>query len=148
MDDVKRYLAAYIELDAMQRQTNNSRFFDHCEAALIAAVVAYCRPFRQSRSQGNAAKLLQGSDLACIARNTAFTALHETLLDRRDTAIAHADWKHHNTELLSVRDASVFRRVSIPDLAQGIDVDLFVQLADAVRQEVLALSHAIDTRSR
>jgi len=145
MEDVKRYLAAYLELDAMQRQSSNSRYFDHCEAALIAAVVAYCRSFKSSRSDGKAAKNLLTSDIASIQRNPAFAALHHALLDRRDTAIAHGDWKHHNTELLSVQGPSVFRRVSVPDLTSGLDVDSFMQLAEAVRQDVLAMSHAIDT---
>ena len=33
MEDVKRYLAAYLELNAMQERHGDSRYFDHCEAA-------------------------------------------------------------------------------------------------------------------
>ncbi|MDM4767195.1 hypothetical protein [Pelomonas sp. SE-A7] len=144
MDDVQRYLAAHMDLDHLQRQSGNSRYFDHCEAALVAAVVAYCRSFKRSESKGNATSKLQGTDLICIESNTEFEELHSLLLERRDTAIAHADWVQHNTELLSVEENSVFRRVSVPNLVQGIDVQKFMQLSEAIRQEVVAKSHAID----
>ena len=144
MDDVKQYLTASMELDLLQKQEGTSRYFDHCEAVMMAAVIAYCRSFKRSESKGNATSKLQVEDLICIVSNTEFEELHALLLERRDTAIAHADWAQHNTELLAVEKNSVFRRVSVPNLVQGIDVSKFMQLAEAIRQEVLAKSHAID----
>lgn len=52
MQDAMRYLDAYAELQQMQREQGDSFFFDHCEAILSAAIVAYCRPFKHSRSKG------------------------------------------------------------------------------------------------
>ena len=148
MDDVKRYIAAYVELDELQRQSGSSRYFDHCEAALIAAVVAYCRSFKKSESKGNASAKLDISQLDCISGNPSMQALHNLLLDRRDKAIAHADWEQHNTQLISSTETSVLRRVSVPNYAQGIEIDAFLNLAESVRSEVLAKSHTIDTALR
>ena len=148
MDDVKRYIAAYVELDELQRQNGNSRYFDHCEAALIAAVVSYCRSFKRSESKGNASDKLDPSQLDCIVGNPSLQALHNLLLERRDKAIAHANWEQHNTQLLSSTERSVLRRVSVPNYAQGIDIAAFLNLAESVRSEVLAKSHAIDTSPR
>ena len=145
MDDVKRYIAAYVELDELQRQASNSQYFDHCEAALIAAIVSYCRSFKRSNSKGNASAKLDTSQLNCISSNSSMLALHNLLLERRDKAIAHADWEQHNTQLISSTDRSVLRRVSVPNYSAGIDIELFLQLAESIRSEVLTKSHDIDT---
>ena len=145
MEDVKRYLAAYLELNAMQERHGDSRYFDHCEAALIAAIVANCRCFLHSESNGNASRLLKKTDLKCLQFDSTLSELHDRAIERRHTAIAHSDWTEHNTELLEVKGNSVFRRVSVPKLTHGIDPSDFLRLAEAVRTEVVASSHRLDT---
>lgn len=89
--------------------------------------------------------LLKASDFKCISEQDKFQELHQMLLERRDGAIAHADWAYHHTEFLSVRDTAVYRRIATPKMMQGIDISLFMQLAEAVRQEAMSKSHAIDS---
>ena len=145
MEDVKRYISAYLELDAFQRQCANSRYFDHCEAALVAAIVAYSRCFTASKSKGKAAKLLKKTDFACLTENNELSKLHDLVLEKRHTTVAHSDWAEHNTELLEVRGKSVFRRISVPKLTRGVEAEQLQNLAALVKQEALARSHTLDT---
>jgi len=148
MQDVRNYLDAFAELDALQIQENTYRYYYHCEAILIAAVVAYCRPFTKSVSRGAATTHLKPTSLICIAKSPANLALHKLLLERRNKMMAHSDWTYHHTQLLSVEGASTFRRSSVPSYGQEIDIGAFKSLVEAVQQEAQAKSHAIDTRSR
>lgn len=144
MEDALRYLAAYLELEELQRNDGTSRYFDHCEAIMAAAVVAYCRPFKRSSSFGHADAKLSPSDLTCLASRPDWRVLHDLLETRRDQAIAHGDWIQHNTQLTRVEGTSVYRKVSSPSYAAGINAELFLELVTALKQELIGKSYAID----
>ena len=111
MEDVKRYLEALSELADLQKSKGNSEYFDHCEAILIAAMVAYCRPFKWSRSVGHADKHLDVDSLVCLTDRPKLRKIHDLVEYRRDKAIAHGDWIKRSTEVLPYVDGTaIFRR--------------------------------------
>ncbi len=71
------------------------------ESLIISAIVMYARPFRNSYSGGVADKAVSEADLfdqlSGMADLDHFRALHDEILSLRDSAVAHADWKHHQT---------------------------------------------------
>ena len=147
MHDVLRYLRAYEELAALQASEGTSRYFDHCEGILVAAVVAYCRPFKRSNSEEKADRKLKVSDFTFMQESPELARLHLLLGERRDGAIAHGDWTYHSTELIHRQDPGVLRRFPIPQFVQGIDVALFKQLSEAVAHECAARSFDLDRKT-
>jgi hypothetical protein len=118
MQDAMRYLDVHDDLAERQSRQGNSEFFDHCEAILIAAIVAYCRPFKKSNSDGFADRRLIGEALAAVRENE---AVHNLVLAKRDTFIAHSDWAERNTEVVRLDEGSVLRRSPIPSVHEGLD---------------------------
>jgi hypothetical protein len=72
-----------------------------CDAAMLAVIVVYARPFMKSHSSGRAASKLDPEALQLFAGRPALKKLHEQLMGLRNQAIAHADWQHHRTMLLT-----------------------------------------------
>lgn len=143
MQDAMRYLDAYAELDEMQRDRGDSFFFDHCEAILSAAIVAYCRPFKFSRSKDRAAPKLAADSLDAVRQQP---ALHELLETKRDSFIAHADWNGRPTAFLRIDGDAVLRQSPMPSVHKGLNIEDFRELVKNVgyecRRKALALDFA------
>jgi hypothetical protein len=146
MLDVQRYLTAWTELDEAQRGEGTSRYFDCCEGLLVAAIVSYCRSFKASRSRDKAVPQLVADDLGLFQDQPDLAALHTLILERRDKSIAHADWQYHQTELVSVDSSGVLRRSPIPRFVEGVDADVFIELAHTVRQVCISQLLELDRR--
>lgn len=145
MEQVLKFLTAHSELSDLQNRFGDSRYFDHCEAILMAAVVTYCRSFKASHSKNQADQKLEKEDFDFFQQRADLLHLHQLLLERRDKAIAHADWKFHNTELLSSNEqGGVLRRISVPDFFSGIDINRFRELANEIRQYCLFTAYDAD----
>lgn len=111
----------------------------------MAAVVTYCRSFKASHSKNQADQKLEKEDFDFFQQRADLLHLHQLLLERRDKAIAHADWKFHNTELLSSNEqGGVLRRISVPDFFSGIDINRFRELANEIRQYCLFTAYDAD----
>jgi hypothetical protein len=135
MEDAKRYLAAMQDLLRLQEQRNNSEYFDHCEAILVAAIVAYCRPFKESYSKGHADKHIKAESLDCLQFGSNLD-LHNLIETRRDKAIAHGDWSFRSTQLLPTESSTaILRKSPTPDLMSGIKPQAFWDLAHQVSVE-------------
>lgn len=145
MNEVLKYLDAYEELQTVQKGFGNSRYFDHCEAILMASVVTYCRSFMRSMSETKAAPMLDRPDFEFLLKGTELGELHSLLLSKRNKAIAHADWEEHNTELIdNSGNLGVLRRVSVPSYVERVNVVLFRNLADEVRKASLFFTYNLD----
>lgn len=127
MREVLRYLDAYADLNQ-----NPDHYHYHCEAILSAAIVAYCRPFKHSRSKGKAAPKVDADELDAVRQQQ---TLHKLLEAKRDTFIAHADWEARNTELVAIQGNQAMRKIPVPDVRKGLDVEEFRRLAQNVSQE-------------
>ncbi len=146
MEDVKRYLNAIQELEDVEYLKQTSEFFDHREAICLAAMVAYCRSFKQSFTNGNASQKLNVDQLDCLKQSTILKELHQLIVTRRDKAIAHGDWEMRPTYLLLEQsdDSQIMRRTPIPQLFADLDLNKFSELATAVSQECLRRSYGHD----
>ena len=147
MSDVKRYLSASEDLSRVQEGQGNSEFFDHCEAIMVAAIITYCRPFKRSQTDGNADPLIDLTSIDIFNGYPDLELLHKLLIERRDRAVAHADWEYHKTFVV-VRDfkGGILRKSPLPDLTGGIAADLFLRLAEHVFQECMHRGFDLDRK--
>ena len=141
MQEAMRYLDAYAELDQMQRERGDSFFFDHCEGLLSAAIVAYCRPFKRSRSKGQAAPKLAAESLEAVQQQPVLHALVET---KRDTFIAHADWEARPTVFLRIDGDAVLRQSPMPSVHKGLNIEDFRALVKNVGYECRRRAFELD----
>ncbi len=146
MQDAMRYLDAYAELEQMQRERSDSFFSDHCEAILSASIVAYCRPFKNSRSKGNAASKLDAVSIDAVCQQL---ELHKLLETKRDTFIAHADWDARPTAFVRIDGDVVLRKSPMPSVHKGLNIEDFRELVKNVgyecRDKAFKLDFAHDT---
>lgn len=141
MYDALRYLTAHDDLAGRQSDQGNNEFKHHCEAILSAAIVAYCRPFMNSYSQGFADSQLDGASFEAVR---ARPELHELVREKRVKFIAHADWTARSTEMEMV-GSTIVRRSTKPSVYDGLDLAEFRELITTVRQECQSKANAIDS---
>jgi hypothetical protein len=141
--DAKRYLQAERDLSQLQKSRGTSEYFDHCEAITVAAIVAYCRSFKASQTQGNADRQLDPKALALFSNRPDLETLHDRLIERRDKAVAHGDWEYHATEVISRNyKQGILRRSPSPNMTGGIPLNEFAELVEYVSAR--CLHRAID----
>ncbi len=136
MDEVIGFLDAFSEFVALPEDKRLSYHSELMLAAYSAAIVSYSRGFLKSHSVGYAARRLTTEDLNIFRQQWA-KELHDLVIEKRDTMVAHADWEHHNTRLDkedSPSNGSV-RVSSIPQVFAGIQHHQFRELAAAVLSE-------------
>lgn len=131
----EEYLNAYLELQEKDKDSRTSEFFTHREGLLIAAIISYCRAFTFSMGSEFAVGQVK-VNLGTVFNNDALKMeLHKRILDKRNKAVAHADWKYHKTELVEVTDkGGVLRKRPCVIYGEGIDIDLFIEMAKLMRQ--------------
>lgn len=132
MREAMRHLDAHDDLALRQEQQGNQEFADHCEAILSAAIIAYCRPFKVSFSQGHADKSVKAETLDAVQ---AHRALHDLLQEKRNTFIAHSDWSKRSTTLRRFDDQAIVRFYDMPSVHRGIDLAEFRKLIEEVGRE-------------
>ncbi len=149
MEDAKRYLNAFEELSQAQTERGTSEYFDHCEGIMIAAIATYCRSFKPSQTGGNADSLINPHSLALFSGRPELETLHMLLIERRDKAVAHADWEYHQIFLVNPDyKGGVLRRSPIPNLTGDIPIGTFRELVEHVCQECLCRAFELDRQTR
>lgn len=144
MQEVQNYLAAYSALLSMD--SGHPRHLAAIPHALLsAAIVSYSRGFLKSDSSGKACRRLEFR-LLPIAGVEWAAQLHEMIINRRNQAVAHADWEHHNTELVESTDpvGGPLRVRSVANIYQSIDLNFFRALAASVEAEADAMRYDLD----
>lgn len=128
------YLTALKELNFILKNNHSAFFvFDAIPAIFIALITVYARPFVSSYSKGKADPKLIPEDLRLFDNNHEFEILHHRIIERRNTAVAHADWTSHNTELITDdKQFGLKRKHSRPDYMEGIDITLLGRLLNHV----------------
>lgn len=117
-------------------------------AVMHAAIVVYCRSFKNSYSNGQADKIADIS-LLDVSRTPRLLNLHRALLDARDRMIAHSDWERRSTRVVQRIDADssmtqgVLRATTMAHGWENINEQEFRELAylvfDQSRQMVSRL---------
>jgi hypothetical protein len=142
MQDALRYLDAHDELDRLQQERGTSEFFDHCEGLLMAAIVAYCRPYKHSKSDCQADAKIVANKIDALANRM---PLHELVMFKRDKFIAHADWVARPTKIVKVEGRIVDRHTPIPIVREGLeDLDDFRTLIREVAMECAKIGYIAD----
>jgi len=133
MEDVIEHLKCYSEIAPLRGSEGLTRWVHACRALLISAIVAYCRPFTENKSYGFATPKLPTSQLKAVQLRR---SLHDLLLKKRNTFIAHSDWSARSVEMVVV-DQTMNVAFTAPNLDEGVDVEEFLILARSVRVECL-----------
>jgi hypothetical protein len=141
MYEASRHLRAYDDLEGRQSAQGTNEFEHHCEAILSAAIVAYCRPFKGSNSDGFADRSVLSNSLAAVQ---ARLVLHKLVVTKRDKFIAHADWDARSTEMKMI-GSTIVRHYPNPSVYAGLDLAEFRELITTVRQECQSKANAIDS---
>jgi hypothetical protein len=135
MQDARRYLDAYKELAVPEPNPNTELSRTLREALMVAAIVAYCRPFSRNHSPGRATKKLLIEDFWWVNNDGPQTALHSLIIAKRDKFVAHADWEARSTEIVELTATAVKRTFSVPDVTEGLNPTEFSALAFAVERD-------------
>ena len=117
------------------------------EAAFVAAVIAYSRPFKKSNSDGKADRSISLSDLPLVGGDPQLTSLHKTIIEKRDRAVAHADWEYHPTELLGIEGGMTVRHSPRPVYTEGIKLEAFQKLSELVCKECMERAYSRDLKN-
>lgn len=144
MEEVIQHLQCYQEFTELHDADGQPRWALACRALLSAAIVAYCRPFTENKSSGYAKQKLSISQLQSVhvRRN-----LHELIMKKRNTFIAHADWSARSAELARMDATSLGVSFTEPNVWEGIDVQEFLILAGGVKQECMGRAFALTMAS-
>lgn len=144
MKDARRYITAYADFDSAIVEASRAATLK--EALIVAAIVAYCRPFKRNNGEQFADSKVLFSDFDWLENNPGKKALHSLIIDKRDGFIAHADWRARSTEIVEMTPTKVVRTFSVPDLMEGLDVDAFGALALGVEEHCYYKAMAIQYR--
>jgi len=134
MDEALRYLAAYEQLETLLEKEDTREWFDAGKGVLCAAIVTYCRPFSANKSEGFASERLRARDFASVKERR---ALHDLLIHKRNTFIAHADWSARSAQIVSAVPGQASWKFPQPNLWEGFDVKEFRHLVESLFKECL-----------
>lgn len=140
MEEVIQHLQCYMEISELYDADDQPRWALACRALLSAAIVAYCRPFTENKSLGYAKQKLSTSKLKSIHIRR---DLHELIMKKRNTFIAHADWSSRSAELAPKDATTLGVSFTEPNVWEGIDVQEFLILAGGVHQECMGQTFAL-----
>ena len=144
MDETVGYLEALSAVIAVPKDAQPAYQAQIMQALLAAAIVAYARGFKNSRSDGNASPSVQFAEIFESPEQWSIN-LHQTLIAKRDQAVAHADWSQHSTRLVYVTPkGDVQRAGTMPDIWSGIRIETFERLVNAVKGAALEKALALD----
>lgn len=133
-DDAKEYLDAYLELKQKDDDSGTSEFFTHREGLLIAAIISYSRAFTESRPVQFAVPKAKVNLGSVFGNDASQIKLHKAILKKRHKAVAHSDWEYRKTKLVEVtKNRGVSRQHSVVDYGEGIDIEMFRQMAEDMR---------------
>lgn len=131
--DARAYLEAYSELGGND-DPNGSSLFVCREALLMAAIVSYSRAFTDSRGKQFAASKVKVNLGEVFKNDHSKIELHKHVLDKRHRAVAHSDWAYRETKLLEAsKVGGTLRRKSVVDYSEGIDIKMFREIAEIMR---------------
>ncbi len=142
----REYLDALLELQEKDEESGTSEFFMHREGLLIAAIISYSRAFTASRGKEFASPLVKVNLGAVFENDVNKIELHKGILNKRNKAAAHSDWEFHKAKLVEVTEAGgVMRKRPVVMYGEGIDIPLFREISEIMRNHFLWEQHMIDT---
>jgi hypothetical protein len=142
MQEVQQYLQSYHSIKQLLGVDSQEVIKTACQGVLSAAIVAYCRPFLGNHSEGFATRRVDASQLKSV---TFRRALHDLLIQKRNSFIAHADWSARKAEVVISGTNDIHAAYTAPDVLAGLDLQEFLILAGLVFHECLGktLEHGL-----
>lgn len=140
MREAIQYLNCYDQIRFIYDKDDDPQWAVACRGLLSAAIVAYCRPFSENKSEGFAVQRLAAKRLTAVQERR---ALHDLLIEKRNTFIAHADWTARHAQITEVKPFSVTWDFPQPNVWEGLDVGEFRHLAGGVSRECLRKGMAL-----
>ena len=146
MIEAGNYLQALEELTFVISKYRAAFFiFDAIPAMFIALIIVYARPFVSSYSNGMADPRLNPDSIQLFDNDSELEILHHRLIKLRNTAVAHADWTQHNTELITNdKQFGLKREHSRPNYMDGIDIALLGRLIEHVEAATKGSAYDMD----
>jgi hypothetical protein len=142
----REYLDALIELQEKDEDSGISEFFMHREGLLIAAIISYSRAFTTSRGMEFASPLVKVNLGNVFENDRNKIELHKHILNKRNKAAAHSDWEFHKAQLIEVTEGrGVLRKRPVVMYGEGIDIPLFREMTEIMRNHFLFEQHMLDT---
>lgn len=148
MVEVKHYIDALDALACVRAKDDSWSSLvlgDAIPAIYIAIITVYARPFVNSYSKGTADPKLIPEDIQLFDNDCELEAFHNQIVALRSKAVAHADWTHHSTRLIT--DDKTFglkREHSQPQYLQDINIALLLRLVEHVRVTTSSLAYDTD----
>lgn len=147
MGEVGDYLLSLKEIQKNHGNLNEYRLKKTMDAILIAAIVVYSRHFKTTHSNGNAPKWIKPEGISLFSGRPDLAELHKKILELRDQAVAHADWKYYHTSLVkSDEDGFGFiREFNRVDYMAIIDIEMFKELLDHTWKKISNSAYSLDS---
>ena len=116
---------------------------------LQAAIVIYSRSFLTSQNSEGKADPKADFDLLPMARDEAAVRLHRSIIDRRHQVVAHADGRHHASQIVPVPAGviGVLRVNRIPQPLGYITPSQFREHASTLADQAFDISSDLDLSS-
>jgi len=148
MEEVQHYLMVLWKLESGRLQIKEDFIIKSIrKASFLASIIAYSRPFKKSNSDGRADRSLNLSDLDLLRGDPELYDLHNAIIEKRDRAVAHADWNYHPSELVGIENGLTIRHSPRPDFSEGIALYDFQRLSELVCRQCMELAYERDMRS-
>jgi hypothetical protein len=140
------YLEALLELQELDEEAGNSKYFAHRQGLLLAAIVSYSRAFTKSKGGEKAVKKFPVDIDSVTSRDQELCDLHNLIIEKRDKAAAHSDWKYRQSERVEMEGVSgVSRKNSVVNYQSGIDIAAFQKLARLMEDHFRFTGYQRDT---
>jgi hypothetical protein len=129
------YLDALVELQEMDEEAGNSKFFTHRQGLMVAAIVSYSRAFSKSYGGGKSTSKFELDIDVAVGKDPKLRALHDLIIERRDKVAAHSDWEYRQSEQVKMEGvAGILRKNSVVNYQDEIDTDIFRNLAKVMEE--------------
>lgn len=142
LEEALQFTNVSTRLTALHRDERPENYARVMEALQIATIISYARPFLGSDGAENATSKISTKGL--FKERDDLRLLHDVVMERRNQAIAHADWKYHQTHLRDVRGP--LRLSSRPDVWSGVEPDVLHALVLHVAVQLRSRSAEADVR--
>lgn len=132
-DAARMFLEAYEGLKEKDNQSGTNEFSTHREGLLLAAIVSYSRAFINSDGEEFATRKVKVDLDKVFKKDARKIKLHNTILERRNNAVAHSTWKYNETKVIEASQRKwVLRKSAVVDYGKGIDLEVFRDIAETM----------------
>ncbi len=147
IEEALNYLRALSELDDLPAEKRSASHPFATEAVFVATIIIYARSFVDSEARGMALPKIGPS---IFKGEPDLKTLHKQVMDMRQQAIAHTDWRYHGVHLPEFAAGPVERQAWRPDYRDGLEpwklFQLFTFANNVVVSQLIAMN--VDVKAK